>query len=119
MNEETNKRIISLISHEFYIADKIKKELGSLSKNLSKTKKKNVNLAILYIQNNHLIEAMKSIMNEINCACEQHIDESALSSIVQDRISEIIAYNLDNNMSESERNRIKKAINTIEQLKIY
>ena len=106
MNEFTQDRILSMIDRELTIDQIIRAQIEAFIQVLPTNKKMNLNLSLEIIQNRNLKNLLEKIMEEIGSKKISNHDDSALASLVQNRLDEITDFNLQT-LPENQQNEIK------------
>jgi len=116
MDNHLQSKIISLIATELSIDKRIRSELNDISSSLTIDKKKKLELSIEIVQNNILKSVFDKIMSELNQLEITEPDESILSELAQNRIDEILDYNLKG-FSKNEQKEIENNLNKLESFR--
>lgn len=116
MDDHLQNKIILIITAELSIDKRIRNELKDISSSLTTDKKKKLELSIEIIQNKQIKNVLNKIMSELNQLQITQPDELILSKLAQDRIDEILDYNLKC-FSEKEQKEIEGNLNILEDFR--
>ena len=115
MNEYYQKRIVAIIEREFEIDKKMRVDLEPILKILPTDKRNNLYLSIETIQNVHFKNLLEKIKDELSKTQISEIDEIILNSLTQNRIDEILEFNLTK-LSEKEQKKISDNLGIINDI---